>query len=135
MVLKDAPPPGGQEEEKTGTTDILSHRCGQGTLDATGGRARNEDADSHIEPFRYLDKGSMATIGRSAAVCKIGSLELTGLIGWLGWLLVHIYYLIGFRNRLVVLASWCWNYIWYDRPVRIIAEAEPPKLLPQQPKP
>jgi NADH dehydrogenase len=85
-----------------------------------------------LGPFRYVDKGSMATIGRNAAVCAIGGVELTGFIGWLGWLVVHIYYLIGFRNRLIVLWSWAWNYLWYDRPVRIITRAkeEPLALLP-----
>ena len=76
-----------------------------------------------LPPFSYTDKGAMATIGRNAAVCAVGDLQLTGFLGWVGWLVVHIYYLIGFRNRLVVLWAWCWNYIWYDRPVRIITRA------------
>lgn len=86
----------------------------------SGGASVSERA----APFRYVDKGSMATIGRNAAVCAMGGIELTGFLGWLGWLVVHIYYLIGFRNRLVVLWSWCWNYVWYDRPVRIITRAK-----------
>ena len=79
------------------------------------------------------DARAMATIGRNAAVCAMGSLELTGFLGWVGWLVVHIYYLIGFRNRLVVLWAWCWNYLWYDRPVRIItrARALPPAAEPK----
>jgi NADH dehydrogenase len=77
-----------------------------------------------VAPFTYIDKGTMATIGRNAAVCSVGSIELTGFLGWLAWLVVHIYYLIGYRNRLVVLWSWCWNYVWYDRPVRIITRAK-----------
>ncbi len=77
-----------------------------------------------MPPFRYVDKGTMATIGRNAAVCAVGGIELTGFIGWMGWLVVHIYYLIGFRNRLIVLWSWFWNYVWYDRPVRIITRAK-----------
>ena len=89
-------------------------------------------APAGMPPFEYTDKGTMATIGRNAAVCAVARFELTGLLGWLGWLLVHIYYLIGFRNRLVVLGSWCWNYIWYDRPVRIImrAKRQPTPQLP-----
>jgi NADH dehydrogenase len=71
-------------------------------------------------PFRYLDKGTMATIGRRAAVADFRGLKLKGSIGWLAWLLVHIYYLIGFRNRAVVLASWGWNYLRFDRPIRLI---------------
>jgi NADH:ubiquinone reductase (H+-translocating) len=85
-----------------------------------------------VAPFRYLDKGSMAVIGRGHAVAKMGKLELTGFVGWLGWLVVHIYYLIGFRNRFLVLWQWMWTYFFYDRPVRIIAraQAEPVAQLP-----
>ena len=89
---------------------------------------RAEDPDH--APFRYWDKGMMATIGRGHAVAETGSLRFTGILGWLAWLVVHIYYLIGFRNRLLVLAGWCWNYVYYDRPVRIIAEAKHPPALP-----
>jgi NADH:ubiquinone reductase (H+-translocating) len=70
--------------------------------------------------FRYLDKGSMATIGRNAAVASIGPLRLTGFVGWVAWLLVHLFYLIGFRNRLIVLMEWGWAYIRRDRPIRMI---------------
>lgn len=73
-----------------------------------------------LRPFRYWDKGTMATIGRHAAVAQIGRVSLTGILGWLGWLALHLYYLIGFRNRIVVLASWGWNYFFYDRPIRLI---------------
>ncbi|MGH2608296.1 MAG: NAD(P)/FAD-dependent oxidoreductase [Tepidiformaceae bacterium] len=73
--------------------------------------------------FRYRDKGSMATIGRNDAVAQIGRVQLTGFAGWVAWLVVHLYYLIGFRNRLAVLLGWAWNYIRLDRPVRIIARA------------
>lgn len=98
--------------------------------------AHPDDPDTptpRVAPFVYLDKGTMATIGRNAGVCSVRGLELTGFLGWLAWLVVHIYYLIGYRNRLVVLWSWCWNYIWYDRPVRIItrAKAEPSPMLPR----
>lgn len=77
-----------------------------------------------LRPFRYVDKGVMATIGRNAAVAQTGRLRLSGFIGWLAWLIVHIYYLIGFRNRLAVLASWAWNYVRKDRSIRIIARSE-----------
>jgi len=66
----------------------------------------------------------MATIGRSAAVAKLGPLRLTGFIGWVAWLLVHIYYLIGFENRLAVMARWSWQYVRYDRPIRSIIEID-----------
>jgi NADH:quinone reductase (non-electrogenic) len=76
------------------------------------------------KPFGYIDKGTMATIGRRAAVADFHGLKLRGTIGWLAWLLVHIYYLIGFRNRAVVLASWGWNYLRRDRPIRLILRSE-----------
>jgi len=74
-------------------------------------------------PFRYRDKGIMATIGRNAAVAEIGSLTLKGFPGWLAWLVVHLYFIIGFRNRLWVLAGWAWNYVVHGRPIRLITRA------------
>jgi len=79
-------------------------------------------------PFRYRDKGSMATVGRAAAVARIGRLHLSGLFAWLVWLFVHILYLIGFRNRFAVIAAWGWSYVFWDRGARLItgpAEAGP----------
>jgi NADH dehydrogenase len=70
--------------------------------------------------FRYFDKGIMATIGRSRAVAQTGRLHLHGFIAWLAWLVVHIWYLIGFRNRLVVLINWFWSYVTYKRGARLI---------------
>jgi NADH dehydrogenase len=71
-------------------------------------------------PFDYWDKGSMATIGRSAAVAKIGNLELTGWVAWAAWLLVHLLFLVGFRNRVAVLWQWTYSYFTYRRGARII---------------
>jgi NADH dehydrogenase len=70
--------------------------------------------------FHYFDKGIMATIGRRAAVAQIGPLQFTGFIGWMAWLVVHLYYLIGFENRLRVIVRWSWYYLRLDRPVRAI---------------
>jgi NADH dehydrogenase len=70
--------------------------------------------------FRYRDRGSMVTIGRSAAVARIYGLRLNGLLAWLIWLTVHLVWLIGFRNRILVLVNWAWNYLTYDRAVRLI---------------
>lgn len=78
-----------------------------------------------LRPFRYRDKGIMATIGRSAAVAAIGRLRLKGFVGWLFWLALHLYFLIGFRNRVAVLLEWAWDYFRWDRPIRIIARADP----------
>jgi NADH dehydrogenase len=75
------------------------------------------------QPFRYRDKGTMATIGRRAAVTQIGPLRLRGLLGWIAWLVVHLYYLIGYRNRAIVLASWGWDYLRRDRPIRLIVRS------------
>ncbi|MBI4499849.1 MAG: NAD(P)/FAD-dependent oxidoreductase [Gemmatimonadetes bacterium] len=73
-----------------------------------------------VAAFRYRDKGIMATIGRHAAVAQVGKLSFRGPIGWLVWLVLHLYYITGFRNRLVVFWSWMWNYIFYDRPIRLL---------------
>jgi NADH dehydrogenase len=72
------------------------------------------------ERFAYHDKGSMATIGRSRAVAELGGIRLHGFLAWLFWLLVHIYYLIDFRNRLLVLIDWTWAYFAYERGARLI---------------
>jgi len=74
-------------------------------------------------PFRYLDKGTMATIGRRSAVAQVGPLRFRGFLGWITWLVVHLYYLIGFRNRAIVLASWGWDYARRDRPIRLIVRS------------
>jgi NADH dehydrogenase len=76
-------------------------------------------------PFVYRDKGAMATIGRSRAVCVVGRLRIAGRPAWWTWLLVHLVMLIGFRNRLVVLVNWAWNYLTYDRGLRAIVGSEP----------
>jgi NADH dehydrogenase len=71
-------------------------------------------------PFKYRDKGSMATIGRSRAIAQLGALKLSGFLAWLAWLVVHIWYLIGFRNRLLVFFDWAWSYFTYRRGARLI---------------
>jgi NADH dehydrogenase len=78
-------------------------------------------------PFRYRDKGMLATIGRAAAVAHIGRIKLSGFLAWLMWLFIHIFFLIGFRNRLLVLIQWAWSYVTYDRGARLItARADGP---------
>ncbi len=72
------------------------------------------------EPFRYKDPGIMATIGRNAGVALIRGVALTGWLGWASWLAVHLFFIIGFRNRIAVLLRWAWNYVFYDRPIRFI---------------
>lgn len=77
-------------------------------------------------PFRYQDRGNMATIGRAAAVADLHRIHLSGFIAWLAWLLVHVINLIGFRNRISVLWHWVWNYLTYSRSERLIVGAAPP---------
>ncbi len=77
-------------------------------------------AGESSEPFRYRNRGSMATLGRKAAVAVLGRLKLSGLVAWLVWLFVHILFLIGFRNRFVVLFEWAWSYFTYQRSARLI---------------
>ncbi len=72
------------------------------------------------EPFSYFDKGSMATIGRSRAIAEARGIKMRGFIAWLAWLFIHIWYLIGFRNRLAVLLNWTWSYVSYKRGARLI---------------
>lgn len=70
--------------------------------------------------FHYLDKGSLATIGRAAAVAQFGKIHISGFLAWLSWLFVHIFFLIGFRNRIIVLIQWAWSYFTYERGARLI---------------
>jgi NADH dehydrogenase len=95
-----------------------------------GGRhvARQIERRLNGEPttgFRYRDKGSMATIGRRAAVAQLpGGIRFAGTLGWLSWLGLHLVMLIGFRNRANVLVNWAWNYVTYDRGARLIAAGD-----------
>jgi NADH dehydrogenase len=72
------------------------------------------------EPFQYRDKGSLATIGRAAAVADLGRLHFSGALAWLIWLVVHIMALVGFRNRMIVFLEWAWSYMTYDLGARLI---------------
>ncbi len=73
-----------------------------------------------MKPFHYVDRGLLATIGRGAAVAQIGKTRLSGIVAWWAWLFIHILFLIGFRNRAVVIFSWAWVYWTYDRGARLI---------------
>ena len=72
------------------------------------------------ETFRYIDPGNLATIGRNSAIADFGWLRLSGYPGWLFWLFLHIFWLIGFRNRLAVMTEWAWAYLTFQRRVRLI---------------
>jgi NADH dehydrogenase len=80
-------------------------------------RVRGEELH---QPFQYRNKGNLATVGRSYAIVDIGKIHLTGFIAWVMWLVVHLYYLIGFRNRLITLFQWAWTYFTYARDARLI---------------
>jgi len=84
------------------------------------GNIRNDLAGKPYEEFHYFDKGNMATIGRKAAIAEIGKLHLSGFMAWMAWLVVHIFFLIGFRNRFMVLFNWAWSYFTYQRGARLI---------------
>jgi len=71
-------------------------------------------------PFRFRSFGNLATVGRKCAVVDLGWLRLSGLIAWLLWSAAHVFFLIGFRNRLIVSANWLWNYVTFDRGARLI---------------
>jgi NADH dehydrogenase len=84
-------------------------------------RSLREGGDVDVRPkFHYWDKGGLATIGRAAAVAQFGRIHISGFIAWLSWLFVHILFLIGFRNRLLVFIQWAWSYVTYERGARLI---------------
>ena len=84
-------------------------------------RAIREDLKGRPRtPFRYFDKGQLAVIGRGRAIADIGALEFDGFFAWLAWIFIHIFFLIGFRNRVIVLLEWAWSYVTYARGARLI---------------
>jgi NADH dehydrogenase len=101
--------------------------------------ARNIARELKGEPrrnFHYVNKGSLATIGRAAAIAQFGKIHITGFVAWLSWLFVHIFFLIGFRNRLIVMIQWAWSYFTYERGARLITGDQTlpswPELLHQE---
>jgi NADH:ubiquinone reductase (H+-translocating) len=77
-------------------------------------------------PFRYFDVGSMATIGRGAAVCDLGFVRFNGLLAWLAWLFLHLMYIVQFGNRVLIFVQWAWNYLTWNRSARLITERPHP---------
>ncbi len=89
------------------------------------------DLDKRDRPaFRYRDLGSMATIGRSKAIARVGGMTFTGVAAWWVWLVVHLMALVGFRNRVVVLGAWAWSYLTWQRASRLIRTSD---LRPEAP--
>ena len=75
-----------------------------------------------LKPFHYKDPGLLATVGRNAAVARIFGISFSGFIAWVIWVFLHTYRIIGFRNRLVVMFNWAWDYLFYDNQVRLITK-------------
>jgi NADH:ubiquinone reductase (H+-translocating) len=80
-------------------------------------------ANGGASAFQYKDPGIMATIGRNSAVAELGRVHLSGFLGWLMWLFVHLINVVSFRSRILVLVNWAWDYLFYDRPIRLIVRA------------
>jgi NADH:ubiquinone reductase (H+-translocating) len=107
----------------------------QGALQMGEHAARQIMADLRGQPrtrFTYRDKGDLATIGRAAAVARLKSVKLSGFPAWLIWVVVHIMYLIGFRNRVLVMLQWAWAYLTYHRGIRLITGDSEPKVTQPQ---
>jgi NADH dehydrogenase len=83
-------------------------------------KAMRRASNTTRPPFRYMDFGALATVGRKAAIADFGKIRLTGFIGWLTWCVAHIYFLIGFRNRFSVALDWTWSYLTFERGARLI---------------
>jgi len=141
IVNEDLTIPGHPEVQVIGDLANFSHQGGKllpgvSPVAMQGGRhaARNVLAMiDGLKPrrFRYWDKGSMATIGRNKAVADLNFIHLSGLPAWIVWLFIHIIFLVGFRNRLVVLMQWAWSYVTFNKGARLItrnfqAECRPP---------
>lgn len=82
----------------------------------------NELKGQPLKDFKYVNKGIMATIGKKSAIVQVGGIQITGLIAWVVWLFIHIFYLIGFKNRISVMAQWTWSYVFSKRGSRLITE-------------
>ncbi len=83
---------------------------------------RQVEGEKSFDPFQYRNKGNLATVGRRFAIADLGKIKLSGNTAWLAWIAVHIYYLIGFRNRIMVMIQWAWAYITFQRGARLITD-------------
>jgi NADH dehydrogenase len=84
---------------------------------------RNRLAGRATKPFEYVDKGNLATIGRSKAVADVKGIRISGFVAWVTWLVVHLFYLIGFQNRLLVITRWTFSFVTRGRGARLIGES------------
>jgi NADH dehydrogenase len=98
---------------------------GEYVADLIADRAAGKD---HEQAFQYVNKGNMATIGRFSGIVDVGNMQFGGFVGWVLWLLVHIYYLIGFRNRFMVMFQWVISYLLFQRGARLISFEDKARL-------
>ncbi|GAB4435342.1 MAG: NAD(P)/FAD-dependent oxidoreductase [Anaerolineae bacterium] len=96
-------------------------------------RDRLAGQSAHL-PFHYFDKGSLAVIGRNAAVASVGPLNISGVLAWLAWAFIHIWYLIGFGNKALVMFQWAWHYLTWQRSARLITGKDPFPLVEPSPQ-
>ena len=133
IVMPDLSVPGHAEMFVAGDLALFTHQTGQ-PLPGVAQVAKQQGTHAArnvvrlidgepTQPFRYRDPGNMATIGRAAAIADFGWARVSGFLGWLLWLFVHIMFLIGFRNRLSVMLQWGVSYTTYQRSVRLITGA------------
>jgi NADH dehydrogenase len=102
----------------------VAMQMGKYVADVINLRVTGEVNAPEIPSFRYWDKGNLATVGRRFAVADIGRFKLKGVVAWFTWLVVHVFYLIGFRNRVAVILSWMWMYVTFGRGARLIVPPE-----------
>jgi NADH dehydrogenase len=88
--------------------------------------------EAPFKPFKYTDKGSMATIGRNRAVADLPFLKFSGFIAWLTWMFVHLMAIVGVKNRLLIFINWMWNYLTYDQSLRLILWAARKEKSPEK---
>jgi NADH dehydrogenase len=130
LVNPDLSVPGHREVFVIGDLAALKDKNGQlvpgvapAAIQQGKATARNIANDLQGKPrrdFHYVNKGSLATIGRAAAIAEFGKIHISGFIAWLSWLFVHIFFLIGFRNRVLVMIQWAWSYFTYERGAQLI---------------
>jgi len=130
LVMPDLSIPGHHEIFVIGDQALLKNEKGKPlpgvapvAMQEGDATARNIVRDLHGEArhnFHYFDKGNLATIGRAAGVAEFGKFHVSGFMAWLAWLSIHIFFLIGFRNRIIVLIQWAWSYFTYQRGARLI---------------
>jgi len=136
MVNDDLSIPGRPEVQVIGDLANFSHQTGQSLPGVSpvamqqgryaGKLVRDRLAGRRTGPFHYRDKGNLATIGRASAVADLSFVRLSGFVAWIGWLVVHLWYLIGFQNRLLVLIRWSFSFFTHGRGARLITGEEGP---------